>query len=157
VVLSNDPLGLFGGESKQAAPQQPKPEKLQYLVYAALIGFIVFRAFSAGWFDFGDRTQPGPQPITVAGKTLVFLHERDPQPIEHSLLLREMPDWCSAKKLQFRAFDDDIPDEPISSLLSWALTKGVTPPLVVLTDKDDKPAKVMSWPESLEKLEAFIR
>jgi hypothetical protein len=154
VVLSDDPLGLFGGKQQQA-PQQGG--RWQPLVFFALVCFIGYRAISAGWLDFGGETDKRIKPISVAGKTLVFLHERDPQPIEHDLLLRELPAWCSDRKLQFRAFDDDIPDEPIPSLLAWALTKGVSPPLVILTDKDNRPAKVASWPESLQALEAFVK
>jgi hypothetical protein len=154
VVLSDDPLGLFGGSK----PQQQQPQsKLQVLVVVALVGFILYRAFAAGWLDFGGETDKRIKPISVAGKTLVFLHERDPQPIEHDLLLRELPAWCTDKKLQFRAFDDDVPDEPIPSLIAWALAKGVSPPLVILTDKDNRPAKVASWPESLQTLEAFVK
>jgi hypothetical protein len=68
-----------------------------------------------------------------------------------------LPAFCGDRKLQFRSLDDDISDAPVPDLLAWAKTKGVSPPLVIATDEQDRPAKVTSWPESIEKLEAWLR
>jgi hypothetical protein len=68
-----------------------------------------------------------------------------------------LPAFCGDRKLQFRSLDDDISDAPVPDLLAWAKTKGVSPPLVIVTDEQDRPAKVTSWPESIEKLEAWLR
>lgn len=103
--------------------------------------------------DDDKREQVEPQPPALVGKTLIFIHERDPQPIEHDLLLREMPKFTAERKLQFRVFDDDDTTQPIPQVIAFAKTKGIDPPFVVLTDKDDRPKSVIAWPAGIEGLE----
>lgn len=111
--------------------------------------------------DDQKREQVEPKPPTpqpkISGKTLIFIHERNPQSIEHDLLLREMPKYTSDNKLQFRAFDDDDTTEPIPAIIAWAKSKGIDPPFVVVTDQNDKPAKVIAWPSDIAGLGALTK
>jgi hypothetical protein len=100
--------------------------------------------------------RPSPAP-KIKGKTLIFIHERNPQPIEHDLLLREMPAFCAAHDMQFRVLDDDLEDEPVPTLKAFAKLKGIDPPFVVMTDQEDRPAKVMKWPTEKNGLEELFK
>jgi hypothetical protein len=170
----NDPLDLFGGgsggKSLQSQPKQPSALSLNSIISIALLGLVVFLAYQRFAPDFfGDRKRQKDeqkdekrdekkdekQDIVpkIEGKTLIFIHERDPQPIEHDLLLREMPAYTAKNGLQFRALDDDMPEaEP---LLAFAKLKGIDPPCVIMTGKDDKPASVIPWPKDVSGLEAL--
>jgi len=106
--------------------------------------------------DDQEQVDPQPQP-KIKGKTLVFIHERNPQAIEHDLLLREMPAFCAAHQMQFRVLDDDLDDEPVPTLKAFAKLKGIDPPFVVMTDQDDRPAKVMKWPTEKNGLEELFK
>jgi hypothetical protein len=163
-VPENDPLGLFDDEQPvaiEASPASPKTPFSIWLLGAALAGICALSlgqlAIDRGLFGGSQKDGGSDVRPAVAVKTLIFLHERNPQPIEHDLLLREMPTFCADRNIQFRVLDDDVTDEPVPSLLSWAKSKGVLPPLVIATDGSDKPAKAMAWPSSIEKLEAFTR
>lgn len=182
---TNDPLGLFSkptqptshqpstqdqvGTSKSPSDGLGESSKLDFatLLIGCLIGAAVLLIYQRLGNDRGsndrDRGQQEQrddgrkdQPAT-SYKTLIFLHERNPQSIEHDLLLREMPKFCEANKMEFRAFDDDTPDTPIPELLSWSKSKGVEPPLVVITDKDDRPVKAAKWPNGLDELKALLK
>lgn len=161
MARTDDPLGLWTGvANQQPAPAQPtKKTGIKDAIWAiALVAILAIGWQYRGTFSGGgDGDDPRPGPVVVEGSTLVFLHERNPQPIEHDELLRELPAWCADRKMQFRAFDDDISDEPIPKLITWALTKGVSPPMVILTDRENRPVKVASWPDSLEALEDFVK
>lgn len=107
--------------------------------------------------DDQQQVEPQPQPPRIKGKTLVFIHERNPQSIEHDLLLREMPAFCAAHNMQFRVLDDDLDDEPVPTLKAFAKLKGIDPPFVVMTDQDDQPARVMKWPTEKNGLEVLFK
>lgn len=107
--------------------------------------------------DRQERVEPQPPAPKIAGKTLIFVHERNPQPIEHDLLLREMPKFCGDRKLQFRALDDDDTTEPVPAIVAWAKGKGVEPPFALLTGQDDKPLRVIPWPADQSKLEDLFK
>lgn len=107
--------------------------------------------------DRQEKVEPQPPAPKIIGKTLIFIHERNPQPIEHDLLLREMPKYTEEKKLAFRAFDDDDTSEPIPAIVAWAKSKNVDPPFVVLTDANDKPARVIAWPSDIAGLGALFK
>ena len=179
----NDPLGLFSGDYQ--APQPPEPVKAAdgtrsvpatFEVSTLIIGMLIAFALMLGYQRIqqdrsdgdrqhkeqiddgkGDQKQSDDKQSKSAGKTLVFIHERNPQSIEHDLLLREMPKFCEANKLQFRAYDDDMPDDPIPGLIAYAKTQGVDPPFVVLTGTDDKPKKASKWPSDIDQLKKFIK
>lgn len=134
------------------------------IVVIALVCVLAFLL----WNKFGDQgSRPDPVPDDkkeqvepapkVAGKTLVFIHERNPQPIEHDLLLREMPKFCADRKLEWRALDDDLTDHPVPKCVEFAKSKGIDSPFVILTDADDKPAKVIKWPSGVEGLQELFK
>jgi hypothetical protein len=178
----NDPLGLFSGDYQ--APQPPDPAKAadgtrsatattdwSGIVVGILItiaGILLYNRLEGDSSNGdrqhreqiddgkGDQKQDDKQSKS-AGKTLVFIHERNPQPTEHDLLLREMPGFCKTNKLQFRAFDDDMPDDPIPGLIAYAKTQGIDPPFVVLTGADDKPIRASKWPSDIDQLKKFVR
>lgn len=182
---SNDPLGLFGSREKPSGDigSHEKPSasavgsggnptsKFDFstLLIGGLLGIAILLVYQrikndGGRID-GDRQQQeqregdssNRQQANSSYRTLIFLHERNPQPIEHDLLLREMPKFCEANKLEFRAFDDDITDQPIPDLLAWAKGKGVEPPLVIITGKDNQPIKSAKWPAGLDELKALLK
>jgi hypothetical protein len=133
------------------------------ILLAAILAFLAFDRFGDGRKTSPDdgkndqeQVEPKPNP-SVVGKTLIFVHERNPQPIEHDLLLREMPKFCADRKLQFRALDDDDTTEPVPSIVTWAKSKGVESPFAMLTDANDKPLKVIPWPADLSKLETILK
>jgi len=98
-----------------------------------------------------DKKQEDKKPA-FKGKTLVFVHERNPQPIEHDLLLRQMDAYTSERGVSYRALDDDMKDEQTVAAVAFAKSKGIDPPFVVLTDLDDKPARAIRWPASVDGL-----
>lgn len=127
---------------------------------AALLAFQKYAPDFGNPFDDRDRDQQEerekePRP---AGKTLIFLHERNPQSIEHSLLLREMAEFCKTNGLEggFRALDDDDQSEPVPQIIAYAKSQGVSPPCVVLANKDDQGIRAIPW-TNLEGLKAFIQ
>jgi hypothetical protein len=168
----NDPLGLFSGDYQSPQPPADRGTKSDFstLVIGMLIAFALMLGYQRIQQDRGgdrqhqeqiddgkgDQKQDDKQSKS-AGKTLVFIHERNPQPIEHDLLLREMPGFCKTNKLQFRAFDDDMPDDPIPGLIAYAKTQGIDPPFVVLTGADDKPMKASKWPTDIDQLKKFVK
>jgi len=161
-VSSRTPISdLFGKPTPAPAPQ-PGPRNPSgvggWLIVAVL-------AVVLGWvyFNQGEDPKPDPKPDDqeqvepspapkIQGKTLVFVHERNPQPIEHDLLLREMPKFCGDRKLQFRALDDDLTEEPMPALKAFASSKNIDPPFVILTDGNDKPSRVIKWPTDIAGL-----
>jgi hypothetical protein len=161
----DDPLGLFDDERPRVIESDPASPQTPVSAWLVVAGLVVAAVLSwklaidkSLWGDGSRRKDDqGEVQPALAAKTLIFIHERNPQPIEHDLLLRELPAFCGDSKLQFRSLDDDISDAPVPDLLAWAKTKGVSPPLVIVTDEQDRPAKVTSWPESIEKLEAWLR
>jgi hypothetical protein len=177
----NDPLGLFSGDY-QAPPEPVKaadgtrsvPATTDWSgivvgILIAIAGILLYNRLESDSSNGdrqhqeqiddgkGDQKQSDDKQSKSAGKTLVFIHERNPQSIEHDLLLREMPKFCEANKLQFRAYDDDMPDDPIPGLIAYAKTQGVDPPFVVLTGTDDKPKKASKWPSDIDQLKKFIK
>jgi hypothetical protein len=182
--MSSDPIGdLFREPTQQPAPVlQPdfRPEQsstpisglvgnvIVVVLMVALL-FLVISKYGVGPTpqpvpdDKKEQVEPQPKPPEpqpapkVEGKTLVFVHERNPQPIEHDLMLREMPKFCSDRKLQYRALDDDLPDDPVPKLLEFAKSKGVESPFVVLTNQSDEPVRVIKWPADLAGLEELFK
>jgi hypothetical protein len=172
-----DPLGLFTSDdllTNRPIGTNPQPgggSDFSTLIIGMLIAFALMLGYQRIQQDRdGDRQhqeqiddskddqkQSDDKQSKSAGKTLVFIHERNPQSIEHDLLLREMPKFCEANKLQFRAYDDDMPDDPIPGLIAYAKTQGVDPPFVVLTGTDDKPKKASKWPSDIDQLKKFIK
>jgi hypothetical protein len=163
-----DPLGLFS--QPQPAPKPPTTSSLSTIISIALLGLVVFLAYQRFAPDFfgdkehqkdeqkdqkRDEKKDEKQDIApkIEGKTLIFVHERDPQPIEHDLLLREIPGYTAQKSLQFRVLDDDMPEA--QPLLAFAKLKGIDSPCVILTDRNDKPASVIPWPKDVFGLEAL--
>jgi hypothetical protein len=160
--MSRDPFGLNATEQAAAPAPQSSPgwHSLAVGVLLGAAALLAFQRFAPDGIPYdreGDQ-QEQVEPATD-GNTLIFVHERNPQPIEHDLLLREMPAFCEANGLSggFRALDDDLTDPPVPQLIQFAQTRGVVPPFVVLTDKSDKPVKAASWPTDLEALKGFIR
>lgn len=161
--MSNDPIGELFGDVASATTPTPQPASASNPIATAAVLVLLLVLIFAAWQKFGPTPGPNPPPKPddqeqvepqpkIVGKTLIFIHERDPQPIEHDLLLREMPDYTAGKKLQFRAFDDDTTDEPVPKVVAFAKSKGIDPPCVVLTDANDKPARAIKWPSSKEGL-----
>lgn len=109
--------------------------------------------------DKQEQVEPSPTPKPAAkGKTLIFIHERNPQSIEHDLLLREMPKYCADHKLQFRALDDDLTEPVVENLVEFAKSKGIeNQPFVVLTDADDRPWRVVKWPAQIAGLQELFK
>jgi hypothetical protein len=168
--MSSDPIGdLFREPTQRPVNQEPasKSGLVGNLIVVALVVvllFVVVKRYGVGPTpepvpdDRQEKVEPQPQPAPkVDGKTLVFVHERNPQPIEHDLLLREMPAFCADRKLQFRALDDDLPDDPVPKLLDFAKSKGVESPFVVLTNQADEPVRVIKWPADLAGLEELLK
>jgi hypothetical protein len=131
------------------------------LLLAGLLAFLV-------WNKFADKISPNPipddgrgqvEPVPKGiGKTLIFVHERNPQSIEHDLLLREMPKFCGDRKLQFRALDDDLTEPVVQSLVAFAASKGINgEAFVVLTDQGDKPYRVIKWPSDVAGLKELFK
>lgn len=165
-----DPFGIFDRQPPTVIIQQQPPARdwLSVVLVIALASFLTFVYWQRFDHQRGDDKQddqqdqrddkrddkkdPDPAP-RIVGKTLIFIHERNPQPIEHDLLLREMPAYTAKNGLQFRALDDDMTDEPVPTLLAFAKLKGIDPPCVILTDKNDKPARVIAWPSDVAGLE----
>ncbi len=165
--MSRNPFGLVNKELSQGEVAMLPPSRRepgwQTLLVGMLIGaavLLAYQRFAPDGIPYdreGDRDER-VEPATE-GKTLIFVHERNPQPIEHDLLLREMKSFCESNGLPggFRALDDDLTDAPVPQLIQYAQTRGVVAPFVVLTDKSDKPVKAASWPANLDELKAFIR
>lgn len=98
------------------------------------------------------------QQASVKLKTLVFVHERDPQAIEHDLLLRQMDEWCRSRGIDgYRALDDDMQDDQVKAAKAFAESKGVSSPFVLGTDASNKPVRVIKWPASIEGLEELLK
>ncbi len=168
----NDPLGLFpvsdpaqtsryalaSGAEQQPFQPQP-PSQFTNIIVGVLIGI----ALVMGWQRFGNQLSPLPDDqrqeqhqSKVDAKTIVFIHERNPQSIDHSMLLRGMHDFAADRKLQFRALDDDLTDEPVPAVIAFAKSKGIDPPLMVLTDSSDKPIKAAKFPATLDEVAKFV-
>lgn len=165
----NDPLGLFPehrnvfvqasatGQNFGGSP--PPGSQLTNIIVGVLIGV----ALLLGWqrFQQGGSVQPDGQrqeqrQSKSDSKTIVFIHELNPQSIDRSLLLREMHDFVAARKMQFRSFDDDLTDEPVPALIAYARTKGIDPPFMVLTDQADHPIKAARFPTTLDEVAKFV-
>lgn len=153
----SDPLDLFGEDRKPESGGSGFFPSLLLIAALVFVGWQAFQRFGGEFDRDGDREDRREQRDAVAGKTLVFIHERNPQAIEHDLLLREVPNWTADKGLQFRAFDQDVPDSPVPQLIEWAKVRGVSPPMVVLTDRNDKPARAISWPEGVSGLGELLK
>ncbi len=144
--MSQGPISdLF---SQPVKPRANGAGVVAVVVLLSILGYLLWLRFDEGAGpipgpDDQEQVEPAPK---GEGKTLVFIHERNPQPIEHDLLLREMPSFCAERKLQFRALDDDLSDEPVPDLIAFAKSKGIDSPFVVLTNKEDKPWRVIAWP-----------
>lgn len=155
----SDPFGIHA-PSQRTAPA-PASGGFPQLLLGIMVGAAILLLAQRGCdFDFGFDGERDDQQQTqpVDGKTLIFLHERNPQSIEHDMLLREMKDFCASVGLDgFRALDDDLTDAPVPQLIQWAQTKGVSPPLVILTNEDDQPFKAASFPSTLDDLKAFVK
>lgn len=131
-----------------------------WIVVGLLVGVAAVFAWQRFAPDFGDRDQDRQEQrdddrdATPAskGKTLVFVHERNPQPIEHDLLLRQMDSYTRERGLQYRALDDDLRDDQVAEAIAFAKSKGVESPFVLLTDANDRPAKVIKWPATIDEL-----
>lgn len=157
--MTSDPLDLLDRPASQ--PTKATGGGLGWLIVGLLLGIACITLYQRYQIDGGkadDQEHVEPAPIAKA-KTLVFIHERNPQPIEHDLLLREMPSFCEANGLQFRALDDDTTDAPVPQMLEYASAAGIAPPFIVATDKDDKPARIMAWKleTDLTALKEFLR
>lgn len=149
-----DPLGLLGEE---AAPQSTSPKSAGSASGWLVAVLVVIAVLMAGnylqernFFRQDDQQHEQKQQKTAA-KTLVFVHERNPSPIEHDLMLRRVEDagW------PYRSLDDDITDEPVPQLIAYAQTRGISPPFVVATDSADKPMRAIAWPSDFSQLEEF--
>ncbi len=157
-----DPLGLFPDEpvAPVAAPK-PAQNRWASLVVGLLVGVAVvlmYQRYSPDWIqpDGDDSEQVEPN---KAGNAIVFVHELNPKPIEHVMLLRELPGFCKANGLEggFLSLDDDLLDKPVPGLIQFAQTRGVSPPFVVLVDKNNKYIKAANFPSDLDDLKAFIK
>lgn len=168
-MSTRTPISDLLGKSEPPAPaSQPGPRNPSgvggWLVVLVLAGVLAFVAWDRNDRapnpkpDNQEQVEPAPQPSPkVVGKTLVFVHERNPQPIEHDLLLREMPKFCGDRKLQFRDLDDDLSEEVVKKLIEFARSKGVESPFVVLTDSNDKPWRVIKWPNDIAGLGGLFK
>ena len=171
--MRSDPLDLFPERQPQVVIQQQSPPSggAGWLVVGLLLGIALF----FGYLRFtvpdngGDREQDKQDQREeekdddkqvapkFKGKTLIFVHERNPQPIEHDLLLRQMDDYTKQRGIQYRALDDDLADDQTKAAIAFAKSKGVDSPFVVLTDADDKPARVIKWPASIDGLAELFK
>jgi len=148
------------------APKQPEKSNLSgvfnliaVVALAVVLVFLLVRRNDVQPTPVPDdqkQEQKDAQPA-VKGKTLIFIHEKNPQSIEHDLLLREMDKWTNDRKLQYRSLDDDLPDDPVPDCLAFAKTKGIDSPFVILTDQSDKPVRVIKWPVDLAGLEELLK
>jgi hypothetical protein len=160
---------LFSQPTQPPAPKPVQPSQQSGIGSTLIVAVLVI---VLGWMYFNRDIQPNPNPVPddkqeqkdkvepvpkTAGKTLVFIHERNPQPIEHDLLLREMDKWTAERKLQYRALDDDIPDHPVPKLLAFAKSKGIESPFVALTDQANEPVRVIKWPAGIDGLQELIK
>lgn len=167
-MSTKDPLGLFP-ESRSPAPPAPA-SGLSWAVVGVLLGIALLLGYQRFGGDFshgddgggkgdqqGQKDDQGHKKFSA--QTIIFVHERNPQSIEHDLLLREMPSWCAANNIPggFRALDDDVSDPPVPQLIQFAQTRGVNPPFVVATDSAGKPQRVISWPGSVDGLKELWR
>lgn len=157
---------IFSSPAPAPTPVPSGSNPLSTLALVALVvvfGVLAFNRFSPG---------PGPKPDdqqgekqedkkqvepSVIGKTLIFVHERNPQPIEHDLLIRDVEKWIVGRKLSHRVLDVDTPDDPVPKLVAFAKSKGIESPFVVLTNQSDEPVKVIKWPADMSGIEEFVK
>lgn len=138
----------------------------QWVVVGLLLGIVLvlgYQRYQRDGFDHNwgdqDRQEEREDGKKLTGKTLIFIHEREGQPIEHDLLLREMPQFCVSHNLTggFRVLDDDITEFPVPQLLEHAKAKGIESPFVALTDASDKTVRVIAWPQDKSGLEKLVK
>lgn len=164
--MTRNPFGLVDN-TPQPVESSGGDSGWTKMIAGILVGVAVLLAFQKFAPDFdvnpfdgrdGDQQEEREKEPRAAGKTLIFLHERNPQSIEHSLLLREMAEFCKANGLEggFRALDDDDQSEPVPKAIAYAKSQGVSPPCVVLADQDDHGIRAIPW-TNLEGLKAFIQ
>lgn len=167
--MKSDPLGLFPERqaTQKSAASGGGGGGVGWLVVGLLLGVALLFGYQRFVIPGGDQDDRRDQQDerrdkkdekekdatpAVKGKTLVFIHERNPQPIEHDMLLRQMDDYVKSRGLQYRALDDDMRDEQTVAAIAFGKSKGIDPPLVVLTDMDDKPVRVIKWPATIDGL-----
>ena len=165
--MRSDPYGLFPQQQRQQAAQPNSWSNLLLGIVIGVLGVFAFERFQdGGGFDQFDRDEQRDERQDdrqgVDADALIFLHEMNPQPIEHDLLMREMHDFTGKRNMQFRSLDDDLTDAPVPNLLTYAQTKGVMPPCVIITDKSKKPVAAYSWPEGdvseqLKQIEGWLK
>lgn len=181
IATMNDPFGIYRDETLRptspvaggqvASGQAGDGGGAGWLIVGILLGV----ALLVGWQRFGgdgdggkrdrdqqeqrdDRKEDREQQAKVEGKTLVFVHERDPQSIEHDLLLRQMDGYVKQRGLDgYRALDDDLQDEQTRAAIAFAKSKGIDSPFVLLTDKQNRPASVIKWPAGTDGLDELFK
>ena len=153
-MSTRDPLGLLDEKSQPQSAMPPSAGNASGWMVAIL--FVIAILMVGNYLqerDFfrKDYHQHDQKQQKTAAKTLVFVHERNPSPIEHDLMLRRVEDagW------PYRSLDDDITDEPVPQLIAYAQTRGISPPFVVATDSADKPMRAIAWPSDFSQLEEF--
>lgn len=173
--MRNDPFGIYRDETLRPTGSGDGGQAsggIGWMIVGVLLGFallIGWQRFGGEWSD-GDRERDQQEerddrgdrgddkPPAVKGKTLVFVHERDPQPIEHDLLLRQMDEYVKQRGLDgYRALDDDMTDDQTQTTIAFAKSKGIDPPFVVLTDQNDRPARAIKWPANVDGLAELFK
>jgi hypothetical protein len=155
----NDPFGIYKNEQPRVS-SGGGGSGAGWLIVGLLLGLLLVLGYQrlVPPDGGGDRKQDRQdqkeekrdQPA-IAGKTLIFVHERNPQSIEHDLLLRQMPDYTKERSLAggFRALDQDMQDEQTKAAIAFAKSKSIDPPFVLMTDQNDVPVRVIRWPDSI--------
>lgn len=155
----SDPLGLLGIEEAR----RTKTTNSGNLLLGILLGVVALFTYQRFAPDFDsipwDREDQKDEQVQQDKDLLIFIHERKDAPIYQDLVLRELtPEY--QKKLGvngFRSLDDDLENSPVPELIQYAQTKGVSPPFVILTNTDDRPIKVASFPKDKQELEDFVK
>lgn len=153
-----DPLGLFQPK-EQTAPITPNDVGVGSFVQNVALISVVAICGVMFWDQYGDsfrrekdkddQEQVEPAP-TDKPASLVFVRELNDQPASQVLLMREV------RKLgiEFRDLDDDLPEA--EKYLQYGLSKGVTPPMVVLQNVANQPTAAYSWP-TVEQVKTWTK
>jgi len=157
--MSEDPLDAIAAQQR-GSNVASVVQSLTTLILGLALAFVVLRVMDSSGGDGGQRDDDryedrddrdrdrdrDSQTFDFTGRTILFISEKKDGPLEHDLLVRQMPEFCKDNSCDFRWYDDD--EEAFAEVIAWAKEQSVAPPFILVTDDRLDPDKVVPWPDN---------
>lgn len=159
--MRRDPLGIYARRRSNPPPAKQSSSgfggNLLTILLIAAVAFLAYDRFRPDDGEGDDRRDDDRQEqVDQFDQVVVFVHERKPLAIEHSLLL----DQVREAEINYRSIDDD--DPAWQWLLDWAAAKDVNPPMAVFASRLEgeakaTPRKVIPFPTDVDAVKELIQ